>query len=168
MMTKRLLILGLVAGALFGASQSLRAVTATGNVPASATIGATAVLTVSSTTLSFPNQDPDTTPSIPASEGAISVTAKARTGTSSTVSLTVIAADDLLSGGNTIPISNVTWTSSGAGFVAGTLNKTTAQAIGSWSGSGSRAGTQSFVFANSWTYATGNYSTTATYTLTAP
>jgi hypothetical protein len=86
----------------------------------------------------------------------------------STVSLTILAAGDLLSGASAIPISNVTWTASGAGFVAGTMNSTTAQTVASWTNSGNRTGTQNYFLANSWNYATGNYSTSATYTLTAP
>jgi hypothetical protein len=48
------------------------------------------------------------------------------------------------------------------------MSRTTAQAVGSWISSGSRTGTQSYTLANAWTYATGTYSTTLTYTLSAP
>ena len=46
--------------------------------------------------------------------------------------------------------------------------RTTAQAVASWVSSGSWIGTQSYTLANAWTYATGTYSTTLTYTLSAP
>jgi hypothetical protein len=134
----------------------------------SATVQARAKLTLSSPTVTFPDADPDTVPSIPAQEGAITVTAKIRS--TSACDLKVLAAGDLKSGANTIDISNVTWTASGGGFQGGTMNKTTAQIAGTWpaGSSGSHAGTFSFFLANSWNYAPGNYTTTATFTLTAP
>jgi hypothetical protein len=80
----------------------------------------------------------------------------------------VLASGDLASGGNSIAVSNLTWTSSGGGFQAGTSNKTVAQSVGSWSGSGNQSGSQTYALANSWTYATGTYTVTLNYTLTAP
>ena len=84
------------------------------------------------------------------------------------MTLTCLAGGDLTSGSDTIPISDVTWTAEGSGFVAGTMNKTTAQPVGSWTGSGHRTGTLSFLLANDWNHATGSYTATATYTLTSP
>ena len=52
--------------------------------------------------------------------------------------------------------------------MAGTMNKTTAQSAGSWTGSGNNAGTFTYALVNSWSYATGTYAATATYTLSAP
>ena len=150
-----------VSGVAFAAS-------ATANLTINATVSATAKLTFGSTTMTFTNQDPDTTPAIAASENAVSVTAKVRTGAASLATLTVLTGGDLTSGTNTIAISNVTWTASGTGFVPGTMNKTTAQSVGSWTGSGVRNGTLSFSLANSWSYATGSYAATSTFTLTAP
>ena len=106
--------------------------------------------------------------SIPATENPVNVTAKVKTGSASTATLTVLAAGDLTSGGDTIAITNVSWTATGTGFIAGTMSKTTAQSAGSWTGSGNRSGTFSYVLANSWSYATGTYTANATYTLTAP
>ena len=128
----------------------------------------TANLRINSTTVTFLNADPDTTPVITASEGAISITADAKTSKHSTVALTVVAGGDLKSGVNTIAISNITWTAAGSGFVAGTLSKTTPRTVGSWAGSGNRTGTVTFKLANAWTYATGTYTATLTFTLTAP
>jgi hypothetical protein len=163
----RILLVATLAAAI-AVSQSIGAITTTATVTVSAVVSATAKLSLSSATVSFPNADPDTTPSIPSSEGAITVTAKAKTSSGATVSLTVLAADDLRSGSDAIAISNITWTVTGAGFAAGTMNRTTAQTVASWLNSGSRTGTQSYALANSWNYATGNYTTSATYTLTAP
>lgn len=158
------------AAAILAASlaQPLAAATSAGNVNVSVTIAAAAKLALSASTVTFANADPDVTLKIPAGEGAISITAKAKTATGAAVTLTVIAASDLASGGDSIAVTNVTWTASGAGFTPGTMNKTTAQTVGSWTGSGTRAGTQSYALTNSWSYPTGTFSTTATYTLTAP
>jgi hypothetical protein len=137
-------------------------------VNVNAPLAHSAQLTLSPATINFPDADPDTVPSIPAKENPVSVTANAQTSASRTVTLTVLARGDLVSGSNTIPISNVTWTASGSGFANGTMNKSTAQTVGQWRGSGSYKGTLSFFLKNSWTYATGNYSQTASFTLTAP
>jgi hypothetical protein len=82
--------------------------------------------------------------------------------------LSVLAGDDLRSGVLTLPASTITWTAAGAGFVAGTLNRTTAQTVGTWVGSGARTGNQSLLFANAWTYPIGTYTLTMTYTLSSP
>jgi hypothetical protein len=166
-MNTKLLLLGaaVVAVALV---QPLSAATDTKPLTVSATVAATAKLTLTSATVTFPDADPDITPSIPANEGAITVTARGRTSAASLVTLTLLAATDLTSGTDTIAISNVTWTATGGGFVAGTMNRITAQTVGSWTGSGSRTGTQTYALANSWSYAAGSYSAAATYTLTAP
>ena len=166
-MKPRLLVLATVMAAI-ALTQSIGAVTTTTIVTVSATVAATAKLSLTSATVTFPDADPDTTPSIAATEGAITITAKAKTSPGSTVSLTILAADDLRSGAVAIAISNITWTASGAGFVAGTMNRTVAQTVASWTDSGNRSGTQNYFLANTWNYATGSYSTSATYTLTAP
>ncbi|MEW5983526.1 MAG: hypothetical protein AB1806_14325 [Acidobacteriota bacterium] len=149
-------------------SQPLMAATATSNVTVSATVSATAKLSLSAATVSFADADPDTTPSITATEGAVTITAKGKTSNGSSITLTLLAAADLVSGTDTIAISNVTWTASGTGFVAGTMSKTAAQSVGSWTDSGNRSGTVTFALANSWSYKTGSYSAAATYTLTSP
>ena len=78
-----------------------------------------------------------------------------------------MAADQLRSGLNTIPASNITWTVSGSGFSSGTLSAASAQTVAGWTGSGVRTGTQSFFFKNLWSYATGTYTLTMTFTLSA-
>jgi hypothetical protein len=167
-MKTKLIVLSIAIGAMALVQPLVASDTASNNVTLSATVSATAKLSVSTATLTFPNFDPDAVPSIAATEGAVNITAKAKTGTGSTVALTLLAGADLTSGTDTIPISNMTWTVSGAGFAAGTMNKDTAQSVASWTNSGNRTGTQSFALANSWSYPTGSFSATATYTLVAP
>ncbi|MBM4272937.1 MAG: hypothetical protein FJ134_00515 [Deltaproteobacteria bacterium] len=144
------------------------AVTATQDITISTNIASRAKITMPTTTVTFPDSDPDTTPSVSATQNPLTITCAARTGASSAVTVTVKAADDLKDGAKSIGISNVAWTATGAGYIAGTMSKSADQNVGSWTGSGSRAGTLSFALANSWDYETGNYSATATYTLTVP
>jgi len=140
----------------------------TGPLTVSMAVNARANLTLGVSAINFPDADPDTTPSIAATENPVSVTAKVRTGFSSTATLTHLAGGDLTSAGNTIAISNVTWTATGAGYVAGTMNRITSQTAGSWTGSGNYSGTFSFFIVNSWSYIVGDYTVSTTYTLTAP
>ena len=84
------------------------------------------------------------------------------------MTLTVVAGGDLINGTQSIAITNLAWTATGAGFVAGASNKTTAQSVGSWTGSGTHVGSQVYTLPNSCAYATGTYSATLSYTLTAP
>ncbi len=153
---------------LLAAAPLLFANTRTDTVSVNATVTARAKLTLGSASMSFPDADPDTVPLVPSSLGALTITAKGRTTIGSTVTLVVLASSDLQSGLDTIPAGNLTWTATGAGFVGGTVNKTTAQTVGSWVSSGQWSGTQSYALANSWNYSTGTYTTTLTYTLTAP
>ena len=165
---KTKIVLLLVAAIALALVQPLGAATATSNITMTATVSDAATLIVSLAALTFPNADPDTVPSVAATQGAVTITARARTSGGSTVTLTLLAASDLTSGGDTIAISNMTWTVGGAGFVAGTMSRLAAQSVASWTNSGNRTGTQTFALANSWSYPTGNFSATATYTLTAP
>jgi hypothetical protein len=156
-----------LAGTMFAAD-----ITKTANVTVSATVGSAASLALNQTTQTFADSDPATVPSIAATEGAITITAKARTGSSSGVTLTVVSGDDLKSGSDTILINNLTWTASGNHYGAGTMNASTAQTVASWTGStpnpGGYVGAQTYALANSWAYATGSYTATLTYTLTVP
>lgn len=65
-----------------------------------------------------------------------------------------------------VPIGNISWTASGTGFIDGALG-VSSQTVASGSGSGTFTGTMSFVMLNRWTYPTGMYSDTITYTATA-
>jgi hypothetical protein len=148
------------------------AATDTNTLTINATVANQATLSIGGTktpSISFPDSDPDTVLSIPSVPATLAVVAKAKTGSSSVVTLKVLANGDLISGTENIPIGNVTWTAAGgAGFSAGTMNKTTAQTCGSWTGSGKYQGTYSYFLANNWNLPVGTFTQTATYTLTAP
>jgi hypothetical protein len=132
-----------------------------------ASVNGLARLSLSTLTISFPDADPDTVPNIPALQGPVIITAKARTSVNAVVTLTLLAADQLRSGLDTIPASSITWTATGSGFSSGTLSAASAQTVAGWIGSGVRSGTQSFFFNNLWTYTTGTYTLTMTFTLSA-
>jgi len=151
---------------LFVASPVLAQSVDTKTLNVSATVSARAKLTLSSASVSFADADPDVTPSIAATP--LTVDVKTRTAAASNVTLTVLADGDLVSGSDAIAINNLTWTA-GAGLSAGTMSKTAAVSLGSWTGSGNHTGmSQTYALANSWTYATGSYAAVVTYTLTAP
>lgn len=155
-------MIGLVAGAAPATAQQ-----AVDTATLNATFSGLARITFSSSSVSFPDADPDFVPNVPASQGPITITAKARTSPNGAVTLTVQASDDLRSGLNTIPASNITWTATGPGFTNGTLSAAAAQLVASWTDSGVRTGTQTFYFKNLWSYVTGIYTLTMTFTLTA-
>lgn len=134
-------------------------------------VGATPSITGgsnSSTTVTFPSASPSTG-AVAATENPISVSIQFSG--SSSWTLTLIGNGDLTSGANTIPISDITWTATGASFVGGTLSKTSQVTAGSGSTGGASpytaSGTLSFRLANRWTYATGSYTQTITVTATA-
>jgi hypothetical protein len=153
---------------LFGVQDKAFAATDTKNLTINASVDATASLTIGISTINFANYNPDTAPLITNTEGAVSVLVKVRTGVASTVTLTHQAAGPLTSDGNTIPINNVSWTSTGTGFTPGTMSSASPVSAGAWTGSGVRSGTFSYTLVNSWNYAVGSYTVTSTYTLTAP
>jgi hypothetical protein len=93
---------------------------------------------------------------------------KTRATPGSTVRLTILATDNLRSGVNTIPATALTWTTTGAGYVGGTVNSFAAQTLGSWLDSGINVGTQNYLFQNSWNYVPGTYNVVLMYTLAAP
>ncbi len=156
------IVAGLAAGVRPAAAQQV-----TDTATLNATFGGLARLTFSSSSVSFPDADPDTVPNIPASQGPLTITAKARTSPNGAVTLTVQASDDLRSGVNTIPASRITWTTTGSGFVNGTLSAASPQLVATWMDSGVRTGTQTFFFRNLWSYVTGIYTLTMTFTLSA-
>ena len=164
-----LVILALIlagAGAAWGAADSK-------NVTLSATVSSQAKLTLATSTITFPDADPDTVTSIPANENGALVTAKVKTGSATSATLKVLAAGDLKSGSDTIDINYVTSTATnttGSFFLAGpvTWSVISPGATVGTGNSGSFAGTFSWFLANSWNYATGSYTANATYTLTAP
>jgi hypothetical protein len=159
-------ILVVTAASSFGQPPTGSAITDTATL--SATLTPLAKLALSSTSLNFPDADPDTVPLVPGVPDRLDITAKARATAGATVVLTLQATDDLRSGVNIIPASAISWTATGAGFVAGTLSRTTPQTVGSWTGSGLHSGSQHFTFVNSWSYPIGTYTLSLTYTLSSP
>ncbi len=166
MLTSRHLALAPIVWALAAFATPAEAQTST--VTLSADIGPLAKLTLSAATVSFPDADPDAAPQVAPLSGPIIITAKSRATAGSQVILTVVGSDDLRSGIDVISASAITWTATGAGFQPGTLSKTSPVTVARWTGSGIRTGTQQLMFRNLWTYATGTYSATLTYTLTSP
>jgi hypothetical protein len=130
-------------------------------------VGSLARLSLSPTSLTFPDADPGTVPQVPALPGPVTVTVKARAARNSAVTLTVQASGDLRSGVTTLPASLIAWTATGAGMTSGSLS-TSATMVGTWIGSGVRSGTQSFQFENRWTHPSGTYTVTLMYTLSSP
>lgn len=132
-------------------------------------VSARAKISVTPSTINFPDSNPVLVPQVSATENPVQVTVKFRKDPSAAVTATLIAqGGPLTSGGNTIASSNITWTASGSGFVGGTLSSSTPQAVGSWSASGAYTGNLTFRLNNLWTYATGTYTGSITYTVTAP
>ena len=120
-----------------------------------ATVSSRAELTLSPTTINFPDASPTTTPVIPA-DSTVAVTARVRTG--GTPTLRVVANGDLTSGGDTIGADQVSWTATGAPFIGGTMNSSVSQDAATFgSGNGEFTGTYIFSLANSWNYAVGSY-----------
>jgi hypothetical protein len=132
------------------------------------TIGKSAKVVVDTNSISFPDVGADQTDQIPATQNDVRIIVKARTDRGSPVTLNVVADGDLLSGADSIPIQNVTWQASGAGFQGGVLSKAKNQTAGSWTGSGIREGRFRYFLKNSWNYQKGEYQATLTYTLTVP
>ena len=158
--------LSTAAAVLLMSSSAYAQATATASLNVTVNVAARARLTLGAASITFADQDPATVPTLTA--GALTVDVGARTAPASNVTLTVLATGDLTSGGNTIPVTTLAWTASGAGFAAGASSAAVAQSVGTWTGPGARSGTQTYTLPNSWTYAVGTYTTTLNYTLTAP
>ena len=139
----------------------------TAAVTVTVTVAAKAKLTVSASAITFADADPDVLAQIPANT-PLDITVKARTSAGGSVALTVAADGNLIDGSNSIGISALKWTSTGASFAGTGTSNTSAQTVVSFTGSGQRNGTQSYTLDNSWAYATGTYGATLNYTLSAP
>lgn len=112
-------------------------------------------LSLSPTALSFASADPDTTATITGSP-AITATYSVSSNAGRSWTITLLAGADLTAGTATIPITNMSWTATGTGFVAGTMSRTVAQRLASGSGNrSSSTGTVTFKLANSWSYNVG-------------
>jgi hypothetical protein len=125
-------------------------------------------LIVDTNLLTFSHKDPDETTEIPALQNDVKVVVKARTESTSPVTLDLIADGDLFSGSDMIPVQNIIWQASGKGFLGGTLSKASVQTAGFWKGSGIREGAFRYYLRNSWNYSKGDYQVTITYTLITP
>ncbi len=168
-MKKTLTILSVVllaAGGLF--AQSTKNLTMTVN------LSAWYDLSLSAASISFTDVAPTAaaapaTVSIAANEGAVSVRAFAVTGAGKTLSLTVKANGDLVSGSDSIGIGAISWASTGSGYVNGAMATSNVTA-GSWSGSilHWHEGSFTYSFLRDYTaQAPGTYTASATYTLSA-
>jgi hypothetical protein len=151
-----------------GTPSVLEAASQTATVYVGADDTSTVQLSIGAASINFPSANPGSTPMVASTQNPVSVTASAQIDDQSTAVLTVQAGGDLISGSDTISINKVSWTATGAGFTAGTMDKNNPVTAGSWQGPGEYSGTFSLFLANSWSYATGNYSQTVTYTLSAP
>jgi hypothetical protein len=139
---------------------------ATASIQATVVVGNQARLTVTGD-ITFPDQDPDSVASIPAS-AAVSVSARARVTAAQGLVVTVNADDTHIDEAtDTIPVSALTWTATGTNFLNGTMSNTAVN-VAAWNGPASQAGTQNYVLANSWNYAPGTHVVTLTYTLATP
>jgi hypothetical protein len=125
-------------------------------------------LAINRSAIHFPDVDPDTVSSIAASENPLTIQIKVTGNPKDAWRLEALASGDLVSGSNTIPISNVSWTAKPLPLIDGKLSRTTPQVMASGSGNVSLTGTIQFYFKNSWNYAVGNYSQMIIYTLSVP
>jgi hypothetical protein len=165
----RISVASIVAALLMGSiARPAAAQPATTSTTMTASVSSLAKLTVSSSALTFPDANPDLVPLVTPTQGALSITAKARATAGSQIVLTVQADDDLRSGLQVIPASAISWTTSGTGFTPGTLSKVTPVTVGLWTGSGVFTGAQTLAFSNLWSYSTGTYSCVLVFTLTGP
>jgi hypothetical protein len=158
---------GLLCALVLTLCHDLHAATANTVVTVSARVNSQAKIILSTNALNFVTFYHEFEDIVTANENPVSITAKARTGSSSTVTLTFLAADDLRSTHQTIPISNITWTSTGDGFQNGTMSKTTPQTVGRWTGAGSHSGTLSFSLQLT-NQNSAEYTSSGTFTLIAP
>jgi hypothetical protein len=172
-MNRKLALLAILALTLtFMGAGLAQAVTSTAPVTISATVSSSATLTLANTTITFANQTPPA--AMIATENGSAVTATFRTASTAPGTLTVVASGDLQDGnGDIIAITNLTSTATngvGSFFSAGpvTWSKTGAGATVGTGPSGTYSGTFSWALVNSWAYPTGTYTSSATYTLTAP
>lgn len=125
-------------------------------------------LSVTPASIVFASADPDLVPVIMAAPVTVQIRVRQNTGP---WQLTVLANGDLISGADTVDITNVSWTATPAPpFQGGTVSKTVAQRVASGTADVNppQNGSVMFRLANSWNYAAGTYSQTLVFTLSAP
>ncbi|WP_214175287.1 hypothetical protein [Geomobilimonas luticola] len=136
-------------------------------------------ITLSTTAVTFPDQDPDLFPVSQQSGAPVQVILSTKNLTATApYSCSVIARGDLMSGTSTIPIANVTWTAvtvaadPGESFFNGTLSSAAPVKVAQGYGNDSRKtplqGNLTFFIQNLWSYETGTYSQTVDFTISAP
>ncbi len=121
---------------------------------------------VTPSSFTYPSADPDSSPVV--TSPTLLVGYKISGAPHGNWTITVQAQSDLVSGSSSIPASNVTWTAAPAPFVSGTLT-TSAQTLATGSGNVTSITYANLVFnlKNLWNYATGTYSHTIVFTLSA-
>jgi hypothetical protein len=128
----------------------------------------TFTLTVDPASFSYPSADPDISPTV--TSPVLTVNYRVRFNAGRPWVITVRATGDLVSGGESIPCANITWTAAPAPpFVNGTLS-TIAQTLASGTGNinPARNGSLTFTLKNLWTYRVGIYTHTLVFTLATP
>lgn len=146
--------------------------TITGNLPVMTQMVANCTLTLSSSSIAFPDEDPTTMPVITAVPGLLSYTTKCTGSAGLAVTLTVLANGHLQSGSNIININNLSFQKASGGTCpgttsGGTLSTTVAQSVLATTGNINCTDKLVFNLVNSYSYAVGNYSAVLTFTLTA-
>ena len=117
--------------------------------------------------LNFLDADPDLVPTV--GPEIVTLEVKAVGKRDVTWSLTLIADSDLQSGSDIIPITVISWTAfPNPPYTSGTLSTVVPKVIASGLTHEHDIITFDFYMQNSWTYNSGSYSSTATFTLSAP
>ena len=134
-------------------------------------------LVLTPSTISFPDANPTTIPSILASS-QVDVFVKTASLSGSDVnyswSVSALSSGDLQSGPDTIAITSVTWTSLGVSpcascvCFAGTASSVAGQLMLSGTGEASVTCRKTFTLANSWSYNPGSYSQVMSVTASSP
>ena len=125
-------------------------------------------LTITPAAFTFPSADPDVSPVV--TSPTLTVRYRVQQNRDAQWRITVLANGDLMSGGASISVSNVTWTATPAPpFQNGTMNSTVEQLVASGTGNTPTSnGTITFALVNSWNYAAGVYSQSFIFTISAP
>jgi len=126
-------------------------------------------LEISSNTVTFTRtMDPRTAPVIVQNEPPLQIRVKATRGLWQSVNLKIQANGSLSDGlGHTIPIGNVTWQATGAGFTTNGQLTSAAQQLGRWTPSGVYQGTLSFSFQDNENFSPGIYTLVVTLSVSS-
>lgn len=161
-----LLCAGIVCAAIATTGTAQAAIDNSQTQTVTANINSAASLTLGSHTVTFTSNTG--AGAIAQTEAAITVAANVRTTAAGVPTLTMSASGPLSDGSDTIALSNLTWVGTNDLTASGTTSTTEQTVATLATGCGTYTGNMTFSLANSWTYPTGVYTTTLTYTLTAP